>query len=111
MSALGVRLIVNFLRSKLFVALISLSLLVGFGHETFGDCHRLNGQDQMLQSEGSSPLDGEDCECVCHQFTPAQAIVPLQLGDASFCELSFTNTDECALDGVPQGIDHPPRLS
>lgn len=108
--------LVSILRSKLFVGIVSLIVLTGYGSGLFGDCCGQKEQGQVELGK-SVPHDqtadtGDNCQCVCHQSIAWLASATLRIADADFVPTVFlANTDEFPPDSLPLGIDHPPQLA
>ena len=102
----------SFLRSNLFIAIVSLFVLMGYGLEVFGECcsHReLQGQAEHHEK---APGQGDDCQCLCHQTLSTITTTPLAVAVAVFTPGNLVaHADEFPPDVVPLGIDYPPQLA
>ena len=110
------RLVLNLFRSSLFIAIVSLLVLMGYGFDLFGDCcgHREPGQAEHGKSapNDQTPGGGDSCQCICHQIVTPLTPEPLRVADVAFVPSSFVaHADECPPDAVPRGIDDPPQLA
>lgn len=104
-------LVLNLLRFRLFAAFISLLLLTGFAHEILADCHRTDSRAQLSQTGESLPMEGDECDCVCHQSPSAVTTAGLQVGEPTLRSIIFLDGAEFLPDAMPRSIDHPPQLS
>lgn len=103
-------------RSSLFIAVVSLFVLTGFGYDVFGDCC---GDHPAKQTEHAksvtqkqAPSSGNDCHCLCHQVISHFTGEPVRVAAAILVPATFVpHADEFPPDAVPVGIDHPPQLA
>ena len=99
----------KFLRSSLFLSIISLLLLTGYASEIFCDCHGGHSQE-MTEHGDSTPATGDDCQCVCHQMISDVFAAPMQLRKLLSATLdAVPHTDQFPPDAVPLGIEYPPQ--
>ena len=110
------QLVLNLFRSSLFIAIVSLLVLTGYGFDLFGDCcgHREPGQAEHGKSapNDQTPGSGDGCQCVCHQIITPLMSEPLRIVDAVLVASDFVaHADEFPPDAVPRGIDYPPQLA
>lgn len=102
-------------RSKLFLVIVSLFVLTGYGCELFGECCSHEPSTQIEQGHTGPAKDSEKdhgCQCVCHQAVTPLAFEPVGLTDT----LPLANDllvlpNEIPPDAVPLGIEYPPQLS
>lgn len=104
----------QFLRSKLFVALVAFLVFGGYAETVFGMCE---AQCEAQHEQGCSGDGGdaahheEECQCLCHQtVTSVPASTPLTMVMGAVLT-SVTPRLDFAPDGVPAAIDHPPQLA
>ena len=107
---------VSFLRSHLFVVIVSLLVATGYGFDLFGDCcgHREPAQAEHGKSvpKDKTPGGGDSCQCICHQIVTPLTPEPLRVADVAFVPSPFVaHADEFPPDAVPRGIDYPPQLA
>ena len=105
----------SFLRSSLFIAIVSLSVLAGYGYDLLGDCCRdgIAQQTECLKDAPNhkAPGVGNDCQCLCHQVISHLTSEPPRIARAIRVPTIFAReADEFPPDSVPVGIDHPPQL-
>ena len=106
----------SFLRSKFFLAIVSLFVLTGYSLDLFADCctHREQGQTENGKSapNDQTPGGGDGCQCICHQIIDPLTPGPTRVADAAFTPLDFVaHADEFPPDAVPLGIEHPPQIA
>lgn len=106
----------SFLRSSIFLALLSLFVLTAYGSEVLGDCCHQAQQEQLQNGEpgdGSAPAGGTaGCECSCHTGFAAPLVE--RMGAPAVepgVRERFVIRDEIPPETVPLGIDHPPQLA
>jgi hypothetical protein len=107
---------VSRLRSSLFVAIISLLVLTGYGFDLFGDCcsHPPQSQEEHGNSapDHQTPGSDEGCQCICHQIATPVAIDPVRVAVAWLGGSDFiVAPNEIPPDAVPLGIEYPPQLA
>ena len=91
----------SLLRSKLFIALVSLFVFTGFAHELLGDCCAEPGAVEQTH----------DCPCLCHSALAPVTCEPPCLPMASHIVVeAFQPGDLFAPQADPRAIDHPPQL-
>jgi hypothetical protein len=106
----------SFLRSYFCIAFVSILVLTGFVHEAYSDCHERTEPGQVEQGEQGgqgeqAPMDGDDCQCICHQVFANLAAAPARVDAGAFVvQMRFIHADEFPPDTEPQGIDYPPQL-
>ncbi len=110
------RLVLNLFRSSLFIAIVSLLVLTGYGFDLFGECctHDVQGQAEHGKSSPNeqAPGGGDGCQCICHQIITPLTPEPLRVADAVLVASDFVaHADEFPPDAVPRGIDYPPQLA
>jgi hypothetical protein len=106
---------VRFLRSSLFIAIVSLFVVTGYGWDVLD--YGCDDQVQMDHAKGQpgkkAPEPQKDGgKCICHQvFTGPEAhcltVVPRVFAPTEY----VGHTDEFPPDAVPLGIDYPPQLA
>ena len=106
----------KFLRSHLFIAIVSLLVVTGYGFDLFDDCCAQQEQAQVEHGKAApknqKPGNGNGCQCICHQITTPLSPSPIQLVHAVFVPADFVaHPDEFPPDAVPLGIDYPPQLA
>lgn len=104
------------LRSNLFIAIVSLFVLTGYGVDLFGGCCSHQEQAQVERGKAApknpSPENSNGCQCLCHQITIPLTPEPVRLVHAVFVETDFAaQRDEFPPDAVPLSIDYPPQLA
>ena len=103
-------------RTSLFIAIVSLFVLTGYGFDLFGDCCAHHEQAQVEHGK-SAPNDqppggGEGCQCLCHQIVTPVTPEPEWVADAVFISADLVAPpDEFPPDAAPLGIDYPPQLA
>lgn len=108
--------LLRFLRSNLFIAIVSLLVVTGYGFDLFGECCA-DERHEYVEHGKSAPNDqapgGNDgCQCICHQVVPPISLEPVQMAVAVFVAADFVaHADEFPPDAVPLGIDYPPQLA
>ena len=101
----------NRLRSHLFIAIVSLFVLTGYGYDLFGDCCAREKQVQT-QSGKTAPGKADDCQCICHQIISHSSEEPVRVVAVLIVTSEFVaHPDEFPPDAVPLGIDYPPQLA
>ncbi len=112
---LGTRL--KFLRSKLFIAIVSLFVLTGYGFDVLDyNCDDTN-QVQMDHAKGqpgkkAPRQQNEGGKCICHQIFTGVEVQGLSVVPRMFAPADYVgHTDEFPPDAVPLGIDYPPQLA
>ena len=110
------RLVLKLFRSSLFIAIVSLLVLTGYGFDLFCDCcaHREPGQAEHGKSapNDQNSGDGDGCQCICHQIVTPLTPEPMRVAEAAFVPSDFVaHADEFPPDAVPRGIDYPPQLA
>ncbi|MEI9898127.1 MAG: hypothetical protein WDN28_30800 [Chthoniobacter sp.] len=105
----------SFLRSSLFVTIVSLFVLTCYGFDLFDDCCSRQEQGQAGHGKSSpndrAPGSGNGCQCICHQVITPLTAEPVQLAGAVFVQTDFVaHLDEFPPDAVPVGIEVPPQL-
>ena len=106
------------LRSHLFIAIVSLLVLTGYGFDLFDDCC---ARQEQAQTEHGKPApknqtpgnsNGNGCQCICHQVITPLSTEPIRVADMAFVPAGFVaHPDEFPPDAVPLGIDYPPQLA
>ena len=104
------------LRSSLFIAIVSLFVLTGYGFDLFGDCCSHHQQSPVEHGKSvpdeQTPVKDDGCQCICHQIISPLTTEPVRVADAGFTPASFVaHPDEFPPDAVPVGIDYPPQLA
>lgn len=107
---------VRLLRSSLFIAIVSLFVLTGYGFDLFGDCCSHPEQAQVEHGNSApkgQPSGSEDgCQCICHQVITLLSLDPVRVADADAVSTDLVaHADEFPPDAVPLGIDYPPQLA
>ena len=102
----------SFLRSSLFIAIVSLLVLTGYGLDALGDCCAHHEPQGSAEHGENAPGTGDDCQCLCHQAISPFAVESVRLADRVFMPATFLAlAEEFPPDAVPLGIDHPPQLA
>jgi hypothetical protein len=102
---------VNFFRSSLLIAIVSLLVLSGYASELVCDCHDEQRQEMTGHGDSHSSPEG-DCHCVCHHnFSDTLVIPPSAAAIPPVVRTTFLLVDEFPPDTVPPGIDYPPQLA
>ncbi len=107
---------VSFLRSNLLIVIVSLCVATGYAHEILDACCEGQRQEQAAQgrtpADKNAPAQDDGCQCLCHQFFTAQAVLPLSAAPAIYGPADFVaQRDEFPPEAVPLGIDYPPQLA
>lgn len=110
------RALVSVLRSSLFVAFVSLLVLMGYASDVLDYNCAAERQEQAAQHHGhhgkSRPAKDDDCHCLCHQFFTGHAAEPIRVGRVPFTAAAYvTHADEFPPDADPVGIEYPPQLA
>ncbi|MEP6673462.1 MAG: hypothetical protein ABJF10_30220 [Chthoniobacter sp.] len=106
----------SLLRSSLFIAIVSLFVLTGYGFDLFGDCC---GSEKQVQTQSGKTAPGkkapgksDDCQCICHQIISHSSVEPMRVAAVLIVTAEFVaHPDEFPPDAVPLGIDYPPQLA
>ena len=83
----------NRLRSNLFIAIVSLFVLTGYGYDLFGDC--CAGEKQVQTQSGKTaprkkaPGKSDDCQCVCHQIISHSGVEPVRVAAVLIVTVEF----------------------
>ena len=106
----------KFLRSNLFIAIVSLFVLTGYAFVVLDYGCDGAKQEQVGHSKTSSgksaSAKNDDCQCLCHQIFTAHAVEPLRVAPAILTPADFVaHRDEFPPDAVPLGIDYPPQFA
>ena len=68
----------KFLRSHLFIAIVSLFVLTAYGFDLFDGCcarqEKAQAENGKSAPKNQTPGSSDGCQCICHQLTTA---VPL----------------------------------
>ena len=104
------------IRSSLFIAIVSLFVLAGYGFDLLGDCCEQPKQVQVESGKAApskqAPTQGNDCKCICHQIVSPLTTEPLRVSDGVFVIADLVaHADEFPPDAVPIGIEYPPQLA
>ena len=107
---------VRFLRSNLFIAIVSLFVLTGYGFDLFGDCcareKQVQAQSGKTEPDKKAPGKADDCQCICHQIISHSSEEPVRVVAVLIVTAEFVaHPDEFPPDAVPLGIDYPPQLA
>jgi hypothetical protein len=106
----------TFLRSSIFLALLSLFVLTAYGSEVLDDCCHEAQQERAQKGEhghGGAPASGADgCQCSCHTGFAAPVVVGLGAPAVERAATErFVIRDEIPPETVPLGIEYPPQLA
>ena len=106
----------RFLRSNLFIAIVSLFVLTGYAHGVFGDCCTNEKQQQTQSAKAApgkkAPQKSDDCQCLCHQVISHLTVEPVRAGAGALLPMTLKmHPDEFPPDAVPLGIEVPPQLA
>ena len=106
----------SFLRFNLFIAIVSLFVLTGYGFDLFGDCcaweKQVQTQSGKTAPDEKAPGKSDDCQCVCHQIISHSGVEPVRVAAVLIVTVEFVaHPDEFPPDTVPLGIDYPPQLA
>ena len=104
------------LRSNLFIAIVSLLVLTGYGFDLFDVCCARQEQRQVEHGKAApknqTPGNSNGCQCICHQITTPLTPEPVRLVHAVFVPADFVaHPDEFPPYAVPLDIDYPPQLA
>ncbi|MEI9895374.1 MAG: hypothetical protein WDN28_16170 [Chthoniobacter sp.] len=100
----------NFLRSTLLIAIVSLFVLTGYAHVVADRCCAHEQQEQSPSGK-SLPADDQGCHCLCHQIFSNVSASPVRLPVLSVAVWAVRIPGEFPPDTEPQGIDYPPQLA
>ena len=104
--------LLSFLRSNLFIAIVSLFVLTGYGLEVFGECCSHREPQGQAEHHEKAPGNGDNCQCLCHQTISPISTAPLVVAAAVFTLGNLVaHADEFPPDAVPLGIEHPPQIT
>lgn len=109
--------ILRFLRSSLFVAIVSLFVATGYGRDVL-DYHCHDGRPEQSHTEEGDHHgekagdDGGGCQCLCHQMFTTHAAEAVRVGCVAVVSTEFVGSAvEFPPEALPVGIDHPPQLA
>ena len=106
----------SFLRSSLFIAIVSVLVLTGYACDVLDyDCESEKQEQTMPDGAPSGkdvPAEKDDCQCLCHQIFTAQSAAPVRIASGIPGVADYlVQPDEFPPDAVPLGIEYPPQLA
>ena len=108
--------LLRFLRSSLFIAIVSVLVLTGYACDVSDDDCEGGKHEQTAQCKTPSgkdaPAEKGDCQCLCHQIFTIQIAPPPRIASGTMGIADYLlHVDESPPDAVPPGIYHPPQIA
>ena len=101
----------SLLRSKLFVAIVSLFVLTGYAHAVSGRCCA-DAKPGQIQHGKPGSTKNHRCQGLCHQIFSNDSAEPVLLPVVALVSQARVCPGKRFLpDTEPQRIDHPPQLA
>ncbi|MEP6672685.1 MAG: hypothetical protein ABJF10_26210 [Chthoniobacter sp.] len=101
----------NFLRSTLLIAIVSLLVLTGYAHAVTDTCCAHEQQQEQTGNGNAASTSDDGCQCLCHQIFSNVSAAPVRLPALGLVLPAVRMPGEFPPDTVPQGIDYPPQLA
>ena len=106
----------SYLRSSLFIAIVSLFVLTGYAWDVLDYCCEDESQVQVDHAKSHSgkkaPEKKNSWKCICHQIFSGPEVELVRVDPRVPTPTDYIgHPDEAPPEAVPLGIDYPPQLA